>query len=97
MSGIAPFDLVGAPLDALLAEAEAVALAARGGIVSYSRKVFISLTRLCRDVCHYCTFATAAPPIPAPYLTIEEAVGIARAGAEAGCWWRPSEPRRTSR
>ncbi len=80
-----PFSLVEAPLDALLAEAEAVALSARGGIVSYSRKVFIPLTRLCRDVCHYCTFATAPRHIPAPYLTIDEAVAVARGGADVGC------------
>jgi FO synthase len=78
-------DLIDAPLDALLEQAEAVALAARGGIVTYSRKVFVPLTRLCRDVCHYCTFATAPRHIPAPYLSIEQAVAIARAGAAAGC------------
>jgi len=80
-----PADLAEAPLDALLDRAEAVALAARGGIVTYSRKVFIPLTRLCRDVCHYCTFATAPRHVGAPYLAIDEAVAIARAGAAAGC------------
>jgi FO synthase len=71
--------------ETVIAAAETVALAARDGMVSYSRKVFIPLTRLCRDVCHYCTFATAPRLIPAPYLTIDEAVAIARAGAAAGC------------
>ncbi|HET8613764.1 MAG TPA: 5-amino-6-(D-ribitylamino)uracil--L-tyrosine 4-hydroxyphenyl transferase CofH [Sphingomonas sp.] len=78
-------DLAEARLETLLAEAEAVSSAARGGIVTYSRKVFIPLTRLCRDVCHYCTFATAPRHIPTPYLTIGQAVDIARAGAAAGC------------
>ena len=77
--------LAHAPLDALLGPAEAVALTARGGLVSYSRKVFIPLTRLCRDVCHYCTFATAPRHLAAPYLTLEQALAIARAGAAAGC------------
>ena len=56
-----------------------------GAIVSYSRKVFIPLTQLCRDVCHYCTFAKAPRDLRRPYLTPEEAVAIAEAGAEAGC------------
>ncbi len=56
-----------------------------GSIVSYSRKVFIPLTQLCRDVCHYCTFAKAPRDLRRPYLTPDEAVAIAQAGAEAGC------------
>jgi FO synthase len=54
-------------------------------VVSYSKKVFIPLTHLCRDVCHYCTFAK--PPIPGQraYMTPEEVLEIARAGAAAGC------------
>ena len=54
-------------------------------MISYSRKVFIPLTQLCRDVCHYCTFAKAPRDLRRPYLTPEEAVAIAEAGAEAGC------------
>ena len=73
------------PLDELIARAGAKTLAARGGIVTYSRKVFIPLTRLCRDHCHYCTFATVPRALAAPYLTIDEAVDIARAGARASC------------
>ncbi|RYY38845.1 MAG: 7,8-didemethyl-8-hydroxy-5-deazariboflavin synthase subunit CofG [Sphingomonadales bacterium] len=56
-----------------------------GALVTYSRKVFIPLTRLCRDVCHYCTFATTPRRVAKPYLSIEEVVEIARAGAAAGC------------
>jgi FO synthase len=57
----------------------------RPGVVTYSRKVFIPLTRLCRDRCHYCTFATSPGRLPAPYLTIEQVVDIARQGAAVGC------------
>ena len=56
-----------------------------GRRVSYSRKVFIPLTRLCRDVCHYCTFATTPSRLGSPYLTPDEALAIARAGQAAGC------------
>jgi FO synthase len=56
-----------------------------GPRVSYSRKVFIPLTKLCRDNCGYCTFARAPIPGEHAYLTPEEVLEIARAGAEAGC------------
>ncbi|HWK49418.1 MAG TPA: 7,8-didemethyl-8-hydroxy-5-deazariboflavin synthase CofG, partial [Steroidobacter sp.] len=56
-----------------------------GSLITYSRKVFIPLTRLCRDVCHYCTFATTPRSLERAYLHIDEAVAIARAGASAGC------------
>jgi FO synthase len=59
--------------------------AAHGDIVTYSRKVFIPLTKLCRDVCHYCTFARAPRPGERAYLTPEEALAIADAGRRAGC------------
>ncbi len=59
--------------------------AGRPGIVTYSRKVFIPLTRLCRDRCHYCTFATVPGRLPAPYLSLDEVVEIARQGAALGC------------
>ena len=56
-----------------------------GPRISYSRKVFIPLTKLCRDNCGYCTFARAPAPGERAYLTPEEVLEIARAGAEAGC------------
>ncbi|MEX2421399.1 MAG: radical SAM protein, partial [Actinomycetota bacterium] len=56
-----------------------------GDVVTYSPKVFVPLTMLCRDHCHYCTFAKPPAKLEAPFLTPEEAVAIARAGAEAGC------------
>src|SRR5918998_3826735 len=56
-----------------------------GPRVSYSRKVFIPLTKLCRDNCGYCTFAQAPLPEEKAYLAPEEVLGVARAGAKAGC------------
>ncbi|HZR41263.1 MAG TPA: 7,8-didemethyl-8-hydroxy-5-deazariboflavin synthase CofG, partial [Ktedonobacteraceae bacterium] len=53
--------------------------------ISYSRKVFIPLTQLCRDVCHYCTFAHPPRRGQRAYLSREEVLTIARAGAKAGC------------
>ncbi|MDO9709248.1 5-amino-6-(D-ribitylamino)uracil--L-tyrosine 4-hydroxyphenyl transferase CofH [Paracraurococcus lichenis] len=73
------------PLDALMAEAAALRDAAHGRTISYSRKVFIPLTKLCRDVCHYCTFAESPRPGRSVYLSREEVLAIARAGAAAGC------------
>ena len=74
------------PVDAdLLAAAAAARDAGWGNLVTYSPKVFIPLTKLCRDVCHYCTFAR--PPIEGrrAYLSIDEVLDVARAGAAAGC------------
>ncbi|MDZ7669770.1 MAG: 5-amino-6-(D-ribitylamino)uracil--L-tyrosine 4-hydroxyphenyl transferase CofH [Gammaproteobacteria bacterium] len=56
-----------------------------GNAVTYSRKVFIPLTHLCRDVCHYCTFAQVPRRIKAPYLSVDEVLDIARHGAAMGC------------
>ncbi|MCW2607147.1 MAG: hypothetical protein JWO60_1840 [Frankiales bacterium] len=59
--------------------------AGRPGVVTYSRKVFVPLTRLCRDRCHYCTFATTPGRLPAPFLSMDEVLQIARDGAALGC------------
>ncbi len=56
-----------------------------GNGVTYSRKVFIPLTHLCRDVCHYCTFAQVPRKLKAPYLSVDEVLEIARHGAAMGC------------
>ena len=56
-----------------------------GRLISYSRKVFIPLTQLCRDVCHYCTFAHPPRRGQRAYMTPDEILAVARAGAEAGC------------
>ena len=74
-----------APLAELMAAAAARRDAAYGRLISYSRKVFIPLTKLCRDVCHYCTFAEHPRPGHAAYLSGEEVLAIARAGQAAGC------------
>jgi len=63
----------------------AMLAAGRPGVVTYSRKVFIPLTRLCRDRCHYCTFVTVPGRLPAAYLSPDEVLDIARAGAAQGC------------
>ena len=80
----------GEALDALCAVAARVRdagleAAGRPGTVTYSRKVFVPLTRLCRDRCHYCTFATSPSKVDAPFLSPEEVVAIARQGAALGC------------
>jgi FO synthase len=74
-----------AALEELLPAAESLTLAGYGRLVTYSRKVFIPLTQLCRDVCHYCTFAQAPRALPQAYLSVEQVLEIARAGAAAGC------------
>ena len=53
--------------------------------VTYSPKVFIPLTMLCRDKCGYCTFAQSPAHLPSPYLSTDEVLAIARSGAEVGC------------
>jgi FO synthase len=75
-------DLLSAPLDELLEEARGLR---RSTVVTYSPKVFIPLTTLCRDVCGYCTFARPPRRGERAYMTEEEVLGIARAGAAAGC------------
>jgi FO synthase len=59
--------------------------AGRPGVVTYSPKVFVPLTRLCRDRCHYCTFATTPGRVAAPYLERDQVVDLARRGAAMGC------------
>lgn len=72
-------------LVALTAAAAARRDAAHGDLISYSPKVFIPLTKLCRDVCHYCTFARPPRPGARAFLTIAEAIAIAEVGKAAGC------------
>jgi FO synthase len=75
-------DLVAAPLEELLAEARALR---QGRLVTYSPKVFIPLTTLCRDVCGYCTFARPPRRGERAFMSEDEVLAIARAGAAAGC------------
>src|SRR6185295_1971871 len=72
-------------LATLTAMAEALCLAGHGTHVSFSKKVFIPLTKLCRDVCHYCTFAHAPRDAEPHYLSPEAVLDIARRGRAAGC------------
>src|SRR5579862_3776032 len=78
-------DLLAAPLSELLAEARTVRDETRGRLVTYSPKVFIPLTKLCRDVCHYCTFAKPPRRGERAYMSIDEVLAVARAGERAGC------------
>ena len=75
-------DLLTTPLDELMAEARRLR---RGTLVTYSPKVFVPLTTLCRDVCGYCTFARPPRRGERAYLSEDEVLAIARAGADAGC------------
>jgi FO synthase len=77
--------LLDRPLDDLCAEARALRDEGHGRLVTFSPKVFIPLTKLCRDVCHYCTFARPPRRGERAYLTIDEVLEIARAGAATGC------------
>src|SRR5271156_510558 len=74
-----------APLAELIDAAGRLRDEGHGRNLSYSRKVFIPLTHLCRDVCHYCTFAKRPRAGHSAYLSSDEVLAIARAGATAGC------------
>src|SRR4051794_8611425 len=78
-------ELLDRPLEDLCAEARELRDEGHGRLVTFSPKVFIPLTKLCRDVCHYCTFARPPRRGEPAYLTIDEVLEIARAGAAAGC------------
>ena len=78
-------EFLGAPLDDLLRAARARRDEARGRLVTYSPKVFVPLTKLCRDVCHYCTFAHPPRRGERAFMTTDEVLDVARAGAAAGC------------
>src|SRR6266536_362836 len=73
------------PLDELMGLAQRIRSERSGTRVTYSPKVFIPLTMLCRDHCGYCTFAKPPARLEAAYLDPEQVLGIARAGAAAGC------------
>src|SRR5690349_5319425 len=80
----------GADLDRLLGYAgrardAGLTAAGRPGVITYSRKVFIPLTRLCRDRCGYCTFATVPGRLDSPYVSPDQVLAIARQGAALGC------------
>lgn len=76
---------VASDVPSLMQQAGRIRDAAFGDVITYSRKVFIPLTHLCRDVCHYCTFAQTAKSSGPAFLGIEAVLDIARDGAKAGC------------
>jgi FO synthase len=78
-------ELLHEPLEELARAAFAQARRANGYVVTYSPKVFIPLTKLCRDRCGYCTFAQAPAHVAAPYMSLDEVMAVAQAGLAAGC------------
>ena len=79
-------DLIDHPdLRALMSLAAELRDQGHGQLISYSRKVFIPLTQLCRDVCHYCTFAHPPRRGQPAYMSLDQAIAVAQRGADAGC------------
>src|SRR3954467_1997690 len=77
-------ELLDRPLEDLGAAARALRDEGHGRLVTYSPKVFIPLTKLCRDVCHYCTFARPPRRGERAYMSLDEVLEVARAGARGG-------------
>src|SRR5437879_11027365 len=77
--------LVDVPVAELVDEAGRLRDRGHGNRITYSPKVFVPLTMLCRDRCGYCTFAKPPARVSAPYLSLEEVLAIARHGAAMGC------------
>jgi FO synthase len=75
----------GGALEDLMAIASGLRDLGHGTMITYSRKVFVPLTMLCRDHCHYCTFAKPPARLEVPFLSPEEVVAIATAGRLKGC------------
>ncbi len=69
----------------LFDEAQRLCAAGHGRTVTYSPKVFIPVTRLCRDVCTYCTFVRQPRQVPSPYLSPDELLALCRQAKAAGC------------
>ena len=78
-------ELTQVPLDELMSMAREVRDRAHGTRITFSPKVFIPLTMLCRDRCGYCTFAQPPARLESPYLTPEQVLRIASDGARMGC------------
>src|SRR5919108_3955220 len=85
MMGIDDLELLALPLDDLVPEAARLRDAGHADRVTFSPKVFIPLTMLCRDRCGYCTFAKPPARLESPFLSLEQVLDIARAGASRGC------------
>ena len=69
----------------LVREASSIRDAGFGSLITYSPKVFIPLTHLCRDVCHYCTFAKTPKRISSPYMSIDKVIESAKEAEKFGC------------
>ncbi|HEX4378127.1 MAG TPA: 5-amino-6-(D-ribitylamino)uracil--L-tyrosine 4-hydroxyphenyl transferase CofH [Steroidobacteraceae bacterium] len=82
---IEPMSLLDVPLPVLVNRAARLRDEGHEAIVTYSRKVFLPLTHLCRDVCHYCTFARTPRRLAQAYMSVDEAIRTAAAGAQRGC------------
>jgi FO synthase len=78
-------DLLDAPLADLMADAARLRDGAHGSRLTFSPKVFIPLTMLCRDRCGYCTFAKPPAHLASPFLAIDDVLDVARRGAAVGC------------
>src|SRR5918994_6296976 len=85
LSGAEARALVDVPVSDLMAEAAPLRDEGHGNRVTFSPKVFIPLTMLCRDRCGYCTFAKPPARLEAPYMSLDDVLDIARRGAAAGC------------
>lgn len=82
----AAYDLVEVPhLDDITAHARTLRDDGFGTTITYSKKVFVPLTQLCRDVCHYCTFAKTPRKLQSVFLTIDEVLRVAHEGEKMGC------------
>ena len=85
LAAVEAFRLVDEPWEALANQARRLRELGHGNRVTYSPKVFIPLTKLCRDVCGYCTFAQPPRRGERAYMSEDEVLAVARAGAAAGC------------
>src|SRR5438045_9516629 len=80
-----PSEVLRIPLPELMEEAARLRDAAHGDRITFSPKVFIPLTMLCRDRCGYCTFAKPPARLASPFLSLDDVVALARHGAAMGC------------
>jgi FO synthase len=85
LASVEAFELVAEPWGSLASEARRLREVGHGRLVTYSPKVFIPLTKLCRDVCGYCTFARPPRRGERAFMSENEVLELARAGAAAGC------------
>ena len=85
VASVEAFELLDEPWESLAGEAGRLRELGHGRLVTYSPKVFIPLTKLCRDVCGYCTFAQPPRRGERAYMNEAEVLEVARAGAAAGC------------